>query len=567
MIEVFAKQDGLYVRTGYNLPAISRVKDIPGRTYTGKETKLWKIPNSQFDRLIAEFPDAWLDESVSKFRQKEVTRAQVKGWDDAPQPADVVRALRPFQRAGVAWLRTIDCALLKDDPGLGKSCQSIAWANISLPCLIICPATMKWKYAEEIEETVGPSKVAVIDGRAGDFADPGTNWVVINWDIIGHPRKRETVEDAAQMKGRLKQIKEFGFRSVIFSEAHMAKGAEKSLRGQAAIEIAESIPRRLCETATPSPNRTEELSTILRLLGKLRKEELWGWKMRFCDGHQIVVNRRGKKVWDFSGSSNVEELARFIEPFTLGRKKPDVLKDLPPVSESPIVVDITNRDEYERHAAEVQQYLVQAARQDSINSKEAEKEAQRLRGKALGSAAALCMTAAMGKLDAATDLIRPYLLARRKVIVFCEYIEPLREMRKRLGESSLLMTGEITNSQERAEVVERFQKDPSILVALCGRRSFGMSVTLTAADTEVFLTLPPTPNDYIQARDRFNRIGQTAQRLQAFWLVGRRTHDAAVLNLNWPKADIMAALYRDKEMQFYSEKFRDVMNLMAQRMV
>ncbi|HUX28800.1 MAG TPA: DEAD/DEAH box helicase [Terracidiphilus sp.] len=564
MIEVFAKQDGLYVRTGYNLPAIARIKCIPGRTYTGKETKLWKIPHSQFDRLTAEFPDAWLDESVSKFRQKEVTRAQVKGWDDAPQPADVVRTLRPFQRAGVAWLRTIDCALLKDDPGLGKSCQSIAWANTSLPCLIICPATMKWKYAEEIEETVGPSKVSVIDGRSGEFAEPGTDWVVINWDIIGHPRKRETVEDAAQMKGRLKQIKEFGFRSVIFSEAHMAKGAEKSLRGQAAIEIAESIPRRLCETATPSPNRTEELSTILRLLGKLRKEELWGWKMRFCDGHQIVVNRRGKKVWDFSGSSNVEELARFIEPFTLGRKKPDVLKDLPPVSESPIVVDITNRDEYERHAAEVQQYLVQAARQDSINSKEAEKEAQRLRGKALGSAAALCMTAAMGKLDAATDLIRPYLLARRKVIVFCEYIEPLREMRKRLGESSLLMTGEITNSQERAEVVERFQKDPSILVALCGRRSFGMSVTLTAADTEVFLTLPPTPNDYIQARDRFNRIGQTAQRLQAFWLVGRRTHDAAVLNLNWPKADIMAALYRDKEMQFYSEKFRDVMNLMAQ---
>ena len=564
MIQVFAKEDALYVKTdGYDPVFVQKVKAIPGRSYTGRETKLWRVPHSQVDTLLAVFPNAWLDDSVSNLHKKERLRDEIKKLGDAEQPLDVVRTLRPFQRVGVAWLRTIDCALLKDDPGLGKSCQSIAWANQHLPCLIVCPATMKWKYAEEIEETVGDSSVAVVEGRSGDFPPESTKWVVINWDIIGHPNRRETLDDAEELRTRLNQILAFGFHSVIFSEAHLAKSAEKSLRGDSALTIAEHTPRRLCETATPSPNRTEELSTILRLLGKLPKEKVWAWKLRYCEGHQIVVNRRGKRVWDFSGSSNTEELARMIEPFTLGRKRVDVLKELPPVEENPVIIEITNREEYENHELQVRFFLSEASREDQKNTKEGEKEAMRLRGKALGWAAKLSLTAAMGKVDAVAEMARPYLLARRKLIVFCEYLEPLQALHRTFGEESILLTGALADSEERSQAVETFQKDPSVLVALCSRRAFGASVTLTAADTEIFMTLPPTPTEYIQARDRFNRIGQTSNRLQAFWMIGRRTHDAAILNIIWPKAGVIWKLYNDPEMKEYAERFRETVNLLA----
>ena len=562
MVTIELQNSKLVISTGYSPALIEKVRQINGRRYDGKR-KVWEVPVSQVDAVLNAFPSAFVDDSVGEYRKNRRLREEIRAWKDAPQPAGVIRDFKDFQRVGVAWLRTLDAALLKDDPGLGKSCQSIAWAMTSLPCLIICNATSKWDYAGEIEATIGDKSIAVLDGRSGPFAPPGTNWVILNWDIIGHPKRRETIQDGREMAGRLGDIVEYGFKSVIFSEAHKAQAGAKSLRGQGALEIAGAIPRRLCETATPNPHRTEQLAAIFQLLGKLHKDQVFAWKKRYCDGQQIEVGHFHKKtVWDFSGKSNLDELSRIMADFTLGRKRADVGQQIP-IGEFPKIVDITNRKEYAEKEREVMDLTDQIARiRRQRPTEEAEKEIYELRGKALGMREALVSTAAMGKIDAAMELVEPYALTGEKVIVFAEHLAPLRAMHEKLGAQSILLTGEISSAKARHEAVAKFQQDPDCLVALCSRKAFGESVTMTAAATVVFLSLPSTPTEYIQARDRINRITQKADRLQVFWLIGRKTHDAAVLNLNWPKAGMLSQIYHDPEMREYAERFRELYNLL-----
>ena len=93
---------------------------------------------------------------------------------DAKQAAEAMDAkLLPFQKEGVAFGRKVEGrVLIADEMGCGKSAQAIRlcldYAD-EAPVLIVCPASLRYTWAHEIEKwlpTLAPSEVSIAKGRA-----------------------------------------------------------------------------------------------------------------------------------------------------------------------------------------------------------------------------------------------------------------------------------------------------------------------------------------------------------------------------------------------------------------
>jgi len=69
------------------------------------------------------------------------------------------------------------------------------------------------------------------------------------------------------------------------------------------------------------------------------------------------------------------------------------------------------------------------------------------------------------------------------------------------------ITGEVPNAQRQLEI-QKFQTDDSCKVFIGTIGAAGTGITLTAADTVIFVDLPFTYSSYSQACDRAHRVGQ-----------------------------------------------------------
>ena len=93
---------------------------------------------------------------------------------DAKKAAAAMDAkLLPFQKEGVEFGKKVEGrVLIADEMGCGKSAQAIRlcleYAD-EVPVLIVCPASLRYTWAHEIEKwlpTLAPSEVSIAKGRA-----------------------------------------------------------------------------------------------------------------------------------------------------------------------------------------------------------------------------------------------------------------------------------------------------------------------------------------------------------------------------------------------------------------
>jgi SNF2 family DNA or RNA helicase len=108
------------------------------------------------------------------------------------------------------------------------------------------------------------------------------------------------------------------------------------------------------------------------------------------------------------------------------------------------------------------------------------------------------------------DLLLTKILAdREKVIIFSQFTTMLDVLEDycTLREHSIVRIDGSTSSEEREEVIESFQKDPSVSIALISTRAGGLGITLTAASNVVFYDSDWNPQMDLQAIARAHRIG------------------------------------------------------------
>jgi SWI/SNF-related matrix-associated actin-dependent regulator 1 of chromatin subfamily A len=416
--------------------------------------------------------------------------------------------LFPFQAEGVGFIESRGGrALLGDEMGLGKTIQALAWLKLhqsdALPALIVCPASLKMNWVQEIRNWTDFSPF-VVSGRICRGTPMGSSVYVINYDIL---------------KDWLEAFESIKFQTVILDESHFIK-SPKTLRTKAVKQLCKGKKHIIALSGTPIINRPIEFFTALNILAPINFGKYWDYAMRYCDGKH---NGYG---WDFSGSSRADELHERASTVMIRRMKADVMKDLPEKTRSVIPLELGANEGI---------YL--SALREALGSWQDEKPDPL---KDIAQISKLRQAAMEAKFDLCHEWIDNFLETGKKLVVFVVHHKTTDKLMESYKDIAITLDGRV-DSRLRSKVVERFQTDPAVKLLIGNIQVAGTGFTLTAASDVVFLEYPWTSGELDQATDRVHRIGQK-NAVTAYYLIAQGTLEEDMIALIDEKRKVVGAV-------------------------
>ena len=430
----------------------------------------------------------------------------------------------PYQREGICFGLEKHRLLIGDEPGLGKTLQSIGIIDTAnaYPALVICPSSLKINWQREVEKFTD-KKALILDNatrtawpyflQMGMFHVAIVNYESLRkyfvWDIQGGSRGSFRLKDVV-FNDAIKV-----FRSVIIDESHRVKdpGAQQTIftRG-----IVEGKDFRILLSGTPVVNRAEDLVSQLSIMGRLKE-----------------FGGRGKFLADYGENGNLEELSRQLyQRCLIRREKAKVLTQLPDKTRTDLYVDISNREEYELAATDLAGYLRQYTECTDHDIR------RKMRMEALVKFMTLRSLSAKGKVQQAIDFIRVFLASGKPLILFCSLHEIVDQIRKAFPKA-VTVTGR-DSALAKQQAVDAFQQGQAQLI-VCSIKAAGVGLTLTASSNVAFIELPWTYADCCQCEDRAHRIGQK-DNVTCYYMLGRHTIDHTLYNLIHTKKTIASKI-------------------------
>lgn len=430
--------------------------------------------------------------------------------------------LFPFQAIGVNWISPRTCALLADDPGLGKTIQMLTAAEEGRPIVVIAPAVAKGVWLREALRWRPDLQPMILSGRNSFRVPLPGEMVILNPDIL-------PAIEAEDDDGELVKLKPFEDllpgTIVIVDECHAFK-SHKSQRTQRLRKLNKAAWKAggkvWAATGTPLMNRPEELASLLTTFG-LFQECFGSWTryLRVMNGNKA---QWGGYNWGAPTPAAIEGIKRVM----LRRRREEVLPDLPTKLYEIVDVELDAKTQKECDAARALLESIGVSLEDAIN-----------KTKSLGSAFAelsrLRKALATAKLPHLLEMLPEYEDAGEPVVVFSAHRAPIDALAGRPGWATI--TGD-TPPAERTKLEDLFQT--GVLKGLAGTiEAMGVSITLTRANQAIFIDVEWTPSLNLQAEDRICRIGQT-RGVIIKTLIAPNTIDADVQYLLRTKKEIIA---------------------------
>jgi SWI/SNF-related matrix-associated actin-dependent regulator 1 of chromatin subfamily A len=406
--------------------------------------------------------------------------------------------LRPYQRAGVAWLLSHKRALLGDEMGLGKTIQVLAAVNTLRlrRVLVVCPKTLVLNWLNEARKWLTDLEAhAYSNGRNGDAGFlQRDGFYIINYEKLNKINV-ETELDC-----------------LVVDESHYVKNP-KAQRSKRVEEISRKAKRVWLLTGTPIPNRPIELFHPLRILRHPLADNWFYFAKRYCDAYQ------SKWGWVTDGAANLDELQEKLRSTVMiRRKKQDVLTELPAKVRQIVVL---NSEDYRDALAD--ELGAWRRYEDALAEHQARVELARAEGdEAYAKAVAELRDAArhafeeisrarhrlaLAKADDVVEHVKD-IAEQHKVVVFAHHHDVIDKIAEALAEFGCVVVDGRVPAEQRHERIQRFQNDPTCRVYVGSITASGVGVTLTAASHVVFAELDWVPGNITQAEDRLHRIGQ-----------------------------------------------------------
>ena len=408
--------------------------------------------------------------------------------------------------------------ILADDMGLGKTTSTIiaALESGSKKVLIICPATLKINWKREIEN-YSDKTIYIAEGK--NF-NTDADFVITNYDIIKNfhdPKKKDE-----------SQVLAANFDLVIVDEAHYIKNATAQ-RTKLINDIVKKTDRLWLLTGTPMTSRPIDYFNLLSLIDSPVAKNWMAYAIRYCAGYQFNVG--GRKVWNVTGASNLEELRDRTLGLTLRRLKENVL-DLPDKIITPVYLRLKSReyenvmgeyyDWYDKNPEESKSLTVQFSKLTKVRQIIADE-----------------------KIAQTIELAENILEQDKKVIIFCNFTDSLNKITEHFGKSAVKLDGSMSKP-ERQHSVDQFQDNPKVKVFVGNIKAAGVGITLTSAEAVIMNDLSFLPSDHAQAEDRAYRYGQKNNVL-VYYPIFENTIEGIIYDILNNKKQVIATVMGDNQ--------------------
>ena len=529
MVEIQVKDGELFVKSEYDKNIVSFMRSRPKR-FWNTVTRQWVIPESDLPLLLQVLVDYEYNVTYNNTNeQNSEILNNIPDWYEFKT--------NPFQHQieGVNYGLQHPKYLLADEPGLGKTKQMLDLSqiykkehNIKHTLIIACVNSLKYNWQAEVlkhtndkgyilgtryrksgTEYIGSNEDRLEDinsiGKGGPIDD--YYYIITNIETLRYSKSikvpLKTKKNGVQrfkkqtlfpiVEAIQKQIADGNINMIIADESHKCKDSA-SLQGKALLAL--DCDYKVALTGTPVMNQPIDIYTTLNWLG-FEKHSAFAFKKHYCimggfGQHQIV------------GYKNLPELQSILDKCMLRRLKQDVL-DLPEKIYINDYVEMT-KDQIKLYD-DVRNNIIENI--DKIKlSPNPLVQLIRLR-QVTGNPNLLSSSiTANPKFDRMLEIVEEVVANNGKVLVFSNWtnvIEPAYELLKGKKYNPAMYTGK--NKDIREKEKDRFMTDEKCKVFLGTMDAMGTGLTLTAANTVVFLDDPWDRAKKDQCEDRVHRIG------------------------------------------------------------
>lgn len=523
--KVTIKEDDKYFIVGfeYHMTLVTQIKAIPGAWFNRK-TKEWHVLKYR-SRELEEFKKAVGYVELMDTPVEEPERfGAIDPLPELDREIPLLMTPYPYQKQGIAYILQKRNVLIGDQPGLGKTGQTIAaiYAENAFPALIICPNTLKLNWQKEWKMWTGKRAMILthkVKNSWQHYHRAGMADIFIcNYESLAKyfvDRYTNDEGDTVKLKDIVFKDSINIFRSVAVDESHKCKNpATLQAKHVAGIARGKSITMRILLSGTAVVNGPRDLWSQFAILGIHTK---------FCKTQADFV-RRYCEVGPKRKPANLKELNFYMNKIGYYRReKHEVLKDLPPKVREVMYCDITNRKEYDKAENEFIQYL------RDIRKCTPEEMLTKLRGGMMVKMGILKHISAKGKLNEVREYVETILESGEKVVLFCNLLEMCDAIAAMFPGRSLIINGEV-KTEDRQRNINLFQTDPRYDVIVCNHKAGGVGITLTAASRVGMVEEPWTFADCEQCEDRCHRVGQKGmseglESIQCTYFLGKDTID------------------------------------------
>ncbi|MFS5140628.1 DEAD/DEAH box helicase [Streptococcus agalactiae] len=432
----------------------------------------------------------------------------------------VSASLRDYQLTGVRWLSMLDhygfAGILADDMGLGKTLQTISFLSTKLTrdsrVLILSPSSLIYNWQDEFHKFAPDVDVAVAYGSK------------IRRDEIIAERHQVIITSYSSFRQDFETYSEGNYDYLILDEAQVMKNAQtKIAHSLRSFEVKNCFAL----SGTPIENKLLEIWSIFQII--------------------LPGLLPGKKEFL---KLNPKQVARYIKPFVMRRRKEEVLPELPDLIEMNYPNEMTDSQKviYLAQLRQIQESIQHSSDAD-LNRRKIEILSGITRLRQICDTPRLFMDydGESGKLESLRQLLTQIKGNGHRALIFSQFRGMLdiaeREM-VAMGLTTYKITGS-TPANERHEMTRAFNagsKDAFLISLKAG----GVGLNLTGADTVVLIDLWWNPAVEMQAISRAHRLGQK-ENVEVYRLITRGTIEEKILEMQETKKHLVTTVLDGNE--------------------
>ena len=486
---------------------------------------------------------------------------------------DKPRKIKNHQKEAVQFLISRKKCILADDMGMGKS-TSLTVASIEGnfdAILIICPASLKSNWFNELTNYVSEKDISIIggvnemkkneiekylgygEGKSGknlnelkEEAKERGKWtdnryVIINFDIlddvykVSRAKTKEGIEKAMENSPMLKFL--LNKKSlIIIDEAHKLSNNTSDRYKIIKDLINKSNPHSIyLSTGTPITNDPANYFNLLSLLNDPLTIDREFYYMRYCDAFKMPINEQQKQKkqqlkQEFLNSHNkntwydltVEEkksLNDIINKRVIQKIIPKGGKNLEELKMQTAHVylrrtkddigDLPPKYIHERVFELNKEQMAEYKKLwDEYEAAKLEEDSSKELNKELIEGGIYRKYLSNQMVPNTIKLAEKCLAKGEKIVIACCYDDELYTLRDYFKDKCVIYNGKMS-LKEKDEAIKKFNSDPNVMIFIGNIIAAGVGITLTSSRVVIFNNFSYVPGDNSQFQDRVHRIGQT----------------------------------------------------------